>query len=444
MPPGTPAILRYSRRAGPRRAGSRRADARRGRPFRGGVVCIIAMVFLVLFAVLAVGFAESEIMNAQVSRNERYLQQARTSADSGMEFIRYHLSGITLPPGTTTANLLTNVASKLSTSLNGTPNLGGATITATGGVISIPSATGWCTIDPTTASRFRVTITQSGNILVVTSRGCGPSPTLSRGIQVQFVPAPRPYALIGLSSVSLSGSASSDSYNAASVTDPVDKAKMGRYVAAKARAGGSMASNGNVSLSNTAKVNGDLRYGIAGTATVASTAVVTGTTAPMTKSLSYASVTLPPAGSYTDLGDITMSSGTMTVPAGVYAINKLSLSGTAKVVWSGKTTLYIKTSYSVIGNVDIQTYDQLPSNRTLYFLPTCTTATWNGTNKCVGDLYAPDTAFTIGGSVEMFGRITAKSIANSSSGGMHYDESLAAPNSQPSYAPDFDTYIEIP
>ena len=92
----------------------------------------------------------------------------------------------------------------------------------------------------------------------------------------------------------------------------------------------------------------------------------------------------------------------------------------------------------------ITTYNNLPTNRQLYCPPACTTATWNGSNVCVGDLYAPDTDFTIGGSVENFGRVIAKSISNSSTKGMHYDESLPAPNGQMSYGPDLDTYLEIP
>jgi hypothetical protein len=42
----------------------------------------------------------------------------------------------------------------------------------------------------------------------------------------------------------------------------------------------------------------------------------------------------------------------------------------------------------------------------------------------VGELYAPDTDFTVGGSAELFGRITAKTITLSGNGGMHYDEAL--------------------
>jgi len=79
----------------------------------------------------------------------------------------------------------------------------------------------------------------------------------------------------------------------------------------------------------------------------------------------------------------------------------------------------------------------------LYFLPTCAVATWSGTNTCVGDLYAPDTNFTVSGSVQKFGRIIAKSITNSSTGGMHADDALPQPGGMSSYAPDTNTYEEI-
>ena len=41
-------------------------------------------------------------------------------------------------------------------------------------------------------------------------------------------------------------------------------------------------------------------------------------------------------------------------------------------------------------------------------------------------------------------KVAAKVINNSSSGGMHYDESLPAPNGQASYAPMPGTYLEVP
>jgi len=97
----------------------------------------------------------------------------------------------------------------------------------------------------------------------------------------------------------------------------------------------------------------------------------------------------------------------------------------------------------VSGDVTISTYQNLPVNRQIFFLPTCKTASWTGTNVCVGDLYAPDTDFTVSGSVEKFGRIVAKSITNSSSGGMHYDESLPAPNGMICYTPVANSYLEV-
>jgi hypothetical protein len=396
------------------------------------------MLFLVLFAVLAIGFIEAEMINVQISRNEKTGQQALTAADSGMSFIRYHLSAMTLPPGTDSTNLLARVAAKLGSALNTTGNMGGATVAVVNNQIDIPSASGWITHDPLNMGRFRVTIKQSGTTLIVQSHGTSGSQGLLRGTQLNFVPAPRPYALMGLNSMTLSGSAFTDSYDATK----------GAYSAATAKHGGSIGSNGNITLNNTAKVDGEVRYGAGASTSIAPTATVTGVIAPMRSPVTYASVTLPPAGTYTDLGDVTMSSGTMTVPAGTYVINKLTLSGTAAtfptINWNGPVKLYIKTSYSVTGKVIINTYQNLPVNRQLYFLPTCTTATWTGSNVCVGDLYAPDTDFTVGGTVEKFGRVIAKSITNSSSKGMHYDESLPAPNGQMSYSPDLDTYLEIP
>src|SRR5689334_12908405 len=96
-----------------------------------GTACILAMLFLILFSVLAVGFMEATMMNAQVSDNERMSQQERIAAESGMSFIKYQMSAITLPPGTTSANLLSNLASRLASSLNGTTNMAGATVSVT-------------------------------------------------------------------------------------------------------------------------------------------------------------------------------------------------------------------------------------------------------------------------------------------------------------------------
>lgn len=411
------------------------APARRATRHKG-IASVLAMLYMVLFATLAVGFAEATSMNAQISKNQRSLEQARASADAGISFARYYLGTMTLPAGTTSSTLLANTATQLGLQLNNTANMGGTghTVSVTGNsVIYLPSATGYITLDNATGGKFQIAITLNGNNLVVTSHGVGPDGRVVRGVQLQFQPAPKPYSLIGTSSVTLSGTAYTDSYDASK----------GTYVQATAHQLGSIASNGNITLTNTAKVNGDARYGTNSAISLQNSATVTGLTAPLTNTITYPSVTMPAAGTYTDLGDVNMSSGTISMGAGTYVIHNLTLTGTAIVNWTGVTKLYITTSYNVSQNVQINTYKNLPANRTLYFLPTCTTATWSGTNVCIGDLYAPDTDFTISGSVDMMGRIIAHSIANSSSGGMHYDESLTAPQGQGGYAPAPGTFVEL-
>jgi Flp pilus assembly protein TadG len=222
------------------------------------------------------------------------------------------------------------------------------------------------------------------------------------------------YSIIGINGITMSSSAYTDSYDASS----------GAYSAASANHRGAIASNGNIALSGSVKVDGDARCGIGKTTTLG-TATVTGLNAPLGCVMNYPSVALP--ASYVDLGDVNMNSGTSSLGGGTYLIHNLNLGGSAHVIWTGPVVLYIRDSYTVSGSTLIDTYQNLPKNRILNFLPTCTTATWSGSNVNVGELYAPDTDFTIGGSVSLHGRVTAKTINNSSSGGMHYDESLSPP-----------------
>jgi hypothetical protein len=120
------------------------------------------------------------------------------------------------------------------------------------------------------------------------------------------------------------------------------------------------------------------------------------------------------------------------------------MSGAAHFPWLGPVDVYIINSYSITQGASIGTYQNLPSNRTLHFLPTCTSATWGGTNVCVGTLYAPDTSFNVSGNVELFWRLIAKTITNSSTGGMHNDESMTPLGGTGAYAPVQGTYIEVP
>jgi len=401
---------------------------------RRGAAALIAMMYLMIFATMAVGFYATTNSNAIVASNEMQSALALGSAESGMDFMRYQMSSIVLPYGTTPANLLTNTANVLGASLNGTPNMGSSTVSVVNNAINIPSPNGWITLDSKSKSRFRATITQvpATATLIITVRGGTATTSATRAVRVQYKAASRSQVLVGIGGVTMSSNAYTDSYNSSK----------GAYNPATAGKNGSIASNGNIVLSNTAKVNGDARPGPLKSLTLKDSAIVTGSRLPLAAGLSYPSVVLP-AASVTDLGDVTMSSGTSNMPGGTYLIHNLSLSGTATINWQGPAILYISGSYTVKDNVVINAYQNNPRNRIINFLPTCTTATWTGTNTCVGDLYAPDTNFTVSGSVQKFGRIIAKTINNSSSGGMHADDALPQPGGMDSYQPDFSTYEEI-
>jgi hypothetical protein len=154
------------------------------------------MLYMVLFSTLAVGFAAATAMNAQISKNERSLQQADSAADGGMQFIRYQMGSMTIPANTTTGGLLDAVATALASQMNGTANMNGHTVANSSGTVYIPSATDWTSIDPTVGTRFRAKIVQSGQFLIVTVDGAGPNTSIIKAVQMQYQKAPKAGAIL--------------------------------------------------------------------------------------------------------------------------------------------------------------------------------------------------------------------------------------------------------
>src|SRR4051812_4833271 len=95
---------------------------------RRGFAAVLAMIFLVLMAVISVGFCEQAKLSAQVARNESDMSQSQNAAESGMQWVKYQLGSISLPYGTNKSNVLSRVATQLGTALNGTTNMGGKTV----------------------------------------------------------------------------------------------------------------------------------------------------------------------------------------------------------------------------------------------------------------------------------------------------------------------------
>jgi Flp pilus assembly protein TadG len=220
------------------------------------------------------------------------------------------------------------------------------------------------------------------------------------------------YAIVGINSLTIGGNGYTDSYDS----------RGGAYSAATAHHKGSVASNGDISLSGSAKVDGDVRCGVGQSTSVSGAATATGRVAPLGAPLSFPSVTLP--ASYVNAGDCVMSSGTVSLAGGVYVFDTIDLSGTAHITWQGPVVIYVRTAYRIRGKAVVDTYQNVPANLVLKLLPTCKTASWTGSHSCVGELYAPDTDFTVGGKAQLYGRIIARTISVSGSAGLHYDEAL--------------------
>src|SRR5436305_13089942 len=101
----------------------RRAAAHPAPLPRRGIVCVIAMLFLVLFAMLAIGFCAATVMSSQVSANERAAASAQIAAESGMHFMRYQLASLDIPASVPADKMFLEVSNQLRSMMSGPGNL---------------------------------------------------------------------------------------------------------------------------------------------------------------------------------------------------------------------------------------------------------------------------------------------------------------------------------
>jgi len=102
---------------------------------------ILALVFLSLFAALAVSFMAINDTNLAQADNLNDVQTVLYEAESGLTFCNYLLSNVSLPQGLTSQEKLDALAIALQSALNGTANLGGSNVTYDGNTIIIPTIT---------------------------------------------------------------------------------------------------------------------------------------------------------------------------------------------------------------------------------------------------------------------------------------------------------------
>lgn len=166
-----------------------------------GISSVLAMMYLVLFSTLAVGFFAAITTATQIAANEQRSARARLAAESGMAFLRYHLATAALPARTPPNQLFDALAASLRAKLDDTPNMpaGSSTIgvSSDGNTITIPGdGVSRIALD-SDGSGFRAVIRKlmNGEKIEVDVYGSTANTTFERAISLQYANFPSPASI---------------------------------------------------------------------------------------------------------------------------------------------------------------------------------------------------------------------------------------------------------
>lgn len=96
---------------------------------RRGMAAVLAMMFLILFSTMALGFFATFTMNTQLASNDIRAGRALNASEAGADFLTYHLARIApAASGASDSAILASVYSQLQSRLDGTSNMGGNAI----------------------------------------------------------------------------------------------------------------------------------------------------------------------------------------------------------------------------------------------------------------------------------------------------------------------------
>lgn len=155
---------------------------------------VLAMLYLVLFSALALGFYAQTNLGAQVAGNEEHVLTAQVAAESGLQFVRYQLSQVKIPPTVPRDQVFENVYNQLCARMDGTMNMGPRMVGFTPGAnprIEVPSAPDQFIPLLQDGTRFRATITPLGSGRVrIKTVGRSPGGKITRAIAMDFVEFP--------------------------------------------------------------------------------------------------------------------------------------------------------------------------------------------------------------------------------------------------------------
>jgi Flp pilus assembly protein TadG len=121
-------------------------------------------------------------------------------------------------------------------------------------------------------------------------------------------------------------------------------------------------------------------------------------------------------------GDLDLVAGEhVDFPPGTYYLRNLTLHGGSSIGISGETRIYLTGNLDTAGGLILNSSAD-PNN--LKILMTGGTAKLTADSAFYGVLYAPNTDVTVGGSADLYGAIVGRTLSVNGSGNAHYDESL--------------------
>jgi len=227
------------------------------------------------------------------------------------------------------------------------------------------------------------------------------------------------YGIVGLSSITMAGNSSIGYWSPSGAT-----------LTGK----GSIASNGNISLSGSTSIDGDVRPGVGGTVTLGGSAHVNGVTTPLPAPMVYPNGS---AGSYATTNDdsnltgpyyasatkdfVLNGNGVVTIPGGNYYVHQFSTSNQSTLSFSGPATVYVTGSLVLAGAT--VTASNLPKNLQFVVIGNGMVQV-NNNGAVYSRIYAPQSAVTLSGSGDIYGSVLGSSINMTGTSGIHYDLSL--------------------
>jgi hypothetical protein len=159
----------------------------RARGARRGIASVLAMLYLLIFSALALGFFTAVTIAAQIAHNDEKALGAQIACESGLEFVQYQLSRVRIPGNTPAPDVMAEVHKDLLAQQASSDNIAGRGIALDNNTIHFPAGfEDYVPLDFDGAG-FRADVTDVGDgWLRVIAHGRYRGVTISRTIEMYF------------------------------------------------------------------------------------------------------------------------------------------------------------------------------------------------------------------------------------------------------------------